>query len=348
MKILDYKLNAIMAKARAMYGKRLTLQDYSALCACRSTAEIVSYLRGRTGYADAFENTVTAGMDEGYAEFLIKKLAYNRFAMLCRYEMSFGEELHNYFIVKEEISQILSCIKSILLKNTDKYVMNVPAFYSKSFSLNAYDLMNTKTIPELISALESTVYEPLIKKCYDSSADYLGYECELLNYFYEFEYKLISKKRGNSNEELFELLSTKADTQFIDKLYRTKKYFSLSSESTLKSLAPIHLTAFSRKQIVALLNAQNEKEVLDILKSTKYKKYALKIEKADYAEQAINEENYKMYKHMLRFGTDPNVTMFCFMFLENIEVSNIIHIIEGVKYKISPEEIKSLLIGVGD
>lgn len=348
MKILEYKLNAIMAKARAMYGKRLTMQDYVSLYSCRSTSEIVSYLKSRTSYADAFENTVTAGIDEGYVEFLIKKLSYNRFATLCRYEMSFGEQLHNYFIVKEEINQILSCIKSILLKNTDKYVMSVPAFYTKSFSLDAYDLMNIKSIPELIDSLEGTAYQTLIKKCYESSAGYVEYECELINYFYEFEYKLISEKKSKPKGELFDLLSTKADTQFIDKLYRTKKYFSSSSEQIIRSLTPTHLTGLTQKQIKMLLNAVDEKELLAILKNTKYKNYALKIEKSDYAEQAINEENYKLYKHLLRFSTDPNVTMFCFMFLENIEVSNMIHIIEGVKYKMSPDEIRSLLIGVGD
>ncbi|MDD6022153.1 MAG: V-type ATPase subunit [Oscillospiraceae bacterium] len=348
MKILDYKLNAIMAKARAMYGKRLTLQDYVGLSGCKSCSEIVSYLKGRTSYADAFENTVTAGIDEGYVEFLIKKLSYMRFATLCRYEMSFGEELHNYFIVKEEINQILLCIKSILLKNTDKYVMSVPAFYSKSLDVNAYDLMNIKTIPELIDSLEGTDYQSIIKKCYDSGSEYLEYECELFNYFYEFEYKLIKKSGGKKGGELFELLSTKADTKFIDNIYRTKKYFSASSKSLIQSLAPIHLTGFTAKQINALLNAADEKEILSILKGTKYKNYAEKIEKTDYVEQAINEENYKMYKHLLRFSTNPNVTMFCFMFLESIEVSNIIHIIEGVKYKMSPDEIKSLLIGVGD
>lgn len=348
MKILDYKLNAIMAKARAMYGKRLTAQDYTSLCSCRSTAEIVSYLRGRTGYADAFENTVTAGIDEGYVEFLIKKLSYNRFATLCRYEMSFGEELHNYFIVKEEITQILQCIKSILLKNTDKYVMSVPSFYTKSFSIKAYDLMNIKSVPELINCLDGTPYRSMIQKCFDSKAGYLEYECELLNYFYEFEYKLIKSRKGKPDKELFDLLSTKADTQFIDKLYRTKKYFSVSSESVVSRLAPVHLTNFTQKQVKQLLNASNEKEVLTLLKATKYKGYAAKIEKTDYVEQAINEENYKMYKHQLRFSSDPNVAMFCYMFLESIEVSNMIHIIEGVKYKISPEEIRSLLIGVGD
>lgn len=348
MKILDYKLNAIMAKARAMYGKRLTAQDYSSLCTCRSTAEIVSYLKGRTGYADAFENTVTAGIDEGYVEFLIKKLSYNRFATLCRYEMSFGERLHDYFIVKEEITQLLQCIKSILLKNTDKYVMSVPAFYTKSFSINAYDLMNISSVDELIDCLEGTPYQSLIKKCYSSGAGYLEYECELLSYFYEFEYKLIKSGKGKPDKELFELLSTKADTQFIDKLYRAKKYFTSSSESVTGRLAPVHLTGLTQKQIKQLLNAADDKEVLAILKATKYKSYAVKIEKADYVEQAINEENYKMYKHLLRFSSNPNVTMFCYMFLESIEVSNMIHIIEGVKYRISPDEIRSLLIGVGD
>ena len=52
--------NAVLAKARAMYGKRLTAQNYTDLLACRSVNEAAAYLKAHTVYADAFEG-VTMG-----------------------------------------------------------------------------------------------------------------------------------------------------------------------------------------------------------------------------------------------------------------------------------------------
>ena len=52
--------NAVLAKARAMYGKRLTAENYTDLLACRSVNEAAAYLKAHTAYADAFEG-VTMG-----------------------------------------------------------------------------------------------------------------------------------------------------------------------------------------------------------------------------------------------------------------------------------------------
>ena len=46
--------NAVLAKARAMYGKRLTAQNYTDLLACRSVNEAAAYLKAHTAYADEF------------------------------------------------------------------------------------------------------------------------------------------------------------------------------------------------------------------------------------------------------------------------------------------------------
>ena len=40
--------NAVLAKARAMYGKRLTAQNYTDLLACRSVNEAAAYLKAHT------------------------------------------------------------------------------------------------------------------------------------------------------------------------------------------------------------------------------------------------------------------------------------------------------------
>ena len=42
--------NVVLAKARAMYGRRLTPQSYQELLACRSVSEIAAYLKSHTSY----------------------------------------------------------------------------------------------------------------------------------------------------------------------------------------------------------------------------------------------------------------------------------------------------------
>ena len=45
-----YSSNVILAKARAMYGRRLTRANYRELLECRTVGEVASYLKNQTGY----------------------------------------------------------------------------------------------------------------------------------------------------------------------------------------------------------------------------------------------------------------------------------------------------------
>lgn len=350
MDVFNYKLNAIMAKSRAMYGQRLSFKDYDSLTACTDIPSFISYLKSRTAYSSAFDGVSTPDIDAGYVEFLIKKYNSERFERLCSYEMSFGEELYNYFIVKDEITLILTYIRSVLLGNTAVEILNIPGSYYKNMSIDVFDLEKAETLTEISDILKGTRYSKALDLCLKSEKqDYTVFECALLNIFYEYEFKLVDRcYKGKGQKELLELLSLKADTGFIDKVYRIKKYFSFCSEILLQNIAPVHLTNLTKKQIKALFDARDENEITDVLSGTFYREYAEKIRNSSFVEQAILENNYNRYKHLIRFSTDPNVVMFCFMFLADIELSNLIHIIEGIKYGTDPQKIKRLLIGAGD
>lgn len=56
--------------------------------------------------------------------------------------------------------------------------------------------------------------------------------------------------------------------------------------------------------------------------------------------RALYEESYKrMY-----FSVNPSVVLVAYYALAETETDNIIHIIEGVRYNVDPEKVKSLLI----
>lgn len=348
MNILQYKLNAIMAKSRAVYGKRLTGNDYESLLSCTCVSDITSYLRSTAAYSETLKNVPTTDISTGHLEFLVRKNKFEIFSRLSRYEMAFGQELYNYFVKSDEISCILFCIRNIILGKTYENAVSDTQRYTGKQDSHISSLTNVHSFEELIAALDGTPYRKIVEDCHKSgSDDYVDYECEFNNYFKEYEYQLVRKTCG-AGSKLMKLLNTKADTEFINNLLRIKKFYSVSSDRILRSVTPVHLTNFTQKEIKALLGAQSVEDVLSVLKTTRYKDYAYEIENEDYAEQAIAKLNYKTYKYRLRFSGEPSEVLFCFMFLIENEVSNLIHIIEGVKYKMDSESIRNMLIGVGD
>ena len=348
MKILQYKQNAVMAKSRAFYGKRLTQKDYESLLNCSCVQEIASYLRNTQLYSDILEKLSTTDISAGYLEFLITKNEALIFSKLCRYEMAFGQEIYNYFVVISEIRQILSAVRRILFGETEAFENPKNRIYSGSTDIDMIALSATQNMDDVLRILASSKYRKVIENCVNNSEnEYLYYECAFVNFFHEYEYELVKKCSGKKSE-LLRLLSEKADTEFIDKLYRAKKYFSSASDRAMINIAPVHLTRLTKNEIKELLSAENEKSMLEILMNTPYKKYALRIEKDISAEQSVAKINYEKYRHLLRFSTEPDTVMFCYMFLAENEVSNLIHIIEGVKYKMNSSVIKDMLIGAGD
>ena len=47
---------AVLTKAKAKFGKRLTEKDYTSLLACQSVAEVMSYLKSYTHYSAALRD----------------------------------------------------------------------------------------------------------------------------------------------------------------------------------------------------------------------------------------------------------------------------------------------------
>ena len=67
----------------------------------------------------------------------------------------------------------------------------------------------------------------------------------------------------------------------------------------------------------------------------------------DYIEEGIGRIQHRWHLKRLRFSTNPSVVMFCYIYLAENEIRNITHIIEGVRYRMTPEEIGGMLIGAG-
>ena len=62
-----------------------------------------------------------------------------------------------------------------------------------------------------------------------------------------------------------------------------------------------------------------------------------------YVEQLMNRTKYRICRRDIRFSTHPSVVLMSYIFLMEIEVGDIITIVEGIRYQLAPDEIKSML-----
>ena len=155
--------NAVLAKARAMYGKRLTAQNYTDLLACRSVNEAAAYLKAHTAYADAFEGVTMGSLRRWQIEILLREHLSNNFASLCRYEKSIGDGFYKYFVTLSDVDMLLHSVRYLNSRHPEKNLAKVPDFFVRHSELNAAALWkeNRKRCNEIYTKLVdlNTVFE---------------------------------------------------------------------------------------------------------------------------------------------------------------------------------------------
>ena len=115
----------------------------------------------------------------------------------------------------------------------------------------------------------------------------------------------------------------------------------------IKKRVSLSVSNMTPRQLDNLMDAQDAQDVIHRLVNTPYASefYGASF---DYIEEGVRKIDYRWHLKKLRFSTNPSVVLFCYIFLAENELTNIVHIIEGVRYGLAPDDIATLLVGVGD
>ena len=336
-----YSSNVILTKARAMYGNRIRKEDYDNLMACKSVTQIASYLKNNTHYGSVLFSIDDKTIHRGHLEAIIKTKIFEDCEKLLRYEISTGNSFSKYLIARTEIKQIVRSLALMAGGKSEDYIFSMPVYFNKFTKINLAELSNAKNYDEFLSALGKSHYRELLKKHHPESGkaiDIQKVECELYNYLYE---TFLNGIKGTANkqvkEQLWSIVSDHIDYGNFIRIYRSKKMGLQPDESII-----INYGNLKKKYLDQMMDAQNEKEVFEIMSSTNQGK---RLHKIDY--NYIDEIQYRMLydkcRKSIRMSTDPSVVMLSYIFLMQIELSNVISIIEGVRYNLKRAEIEDLL-----
>ena len=153
--------NAVLAKARAMYGKRLTAQNYTDLLACRTVNEAAAYLKAHTAYADAFEGVTMGSVRRRQIEILLREHLLNNFASLCRYEKSIGDGFYKYFVTLSDVDMLLHSVRYLNSRHPEaEETLALRQRLSERYGVPALSL-NVKEmgLPEIQQVFQEVLYQ---------------------------------------------------------------------------------------------------------------------------------------------------------------------------------------------
>ena len=351
MVIPSFGSNAMLAKSRAMYGKGLTDRNYADLLACHTVSEVAAYLKTKTHYASCLTSITPQSVHREQLEVLLKRYLFAQYAILSRYEISIGQDFYSYFVVKSELEMVLSQLHKI---NAQEHIIAgdaEPGFIKKFSRLEESEIASANNLLQLAQVLKGTEYGEILhsfveKMDFDLQRDgTLEIEAALMNYEYSVMEKLARKHlRGKNLQEVLEILQRQSDFLAITNIYRMKRMLGASSEYIRCRISMEH-TLLSDKKIMQLLQTDDQEEFLRVLKTTRYGKELSNVA-YEYIEDGIQKVQYHFHLKKFRFSTNPSAVMLCYFFLTEIELTNVIHIVEGIRYGMSSEEIERLLVGI--
>lgn len=340
--------NVVLAKARAMYGRRLTGGDYSTMLKFRTVGEVASFLKKSPRYSAELASVDESTVHRGYLELLLRQKLFDDYAALCRYELTIGEQFSKYIIKKGEIEELLSCLRLLHAGRLREYLLSFPSFFTKYIHFDLYALAKVSDYDEFLKALSGTEYRGILEKFHPKNGnllDFTAVENALYTNLYQELFAIIRRHAPRATrKELLDLLGSYIDLENATRIVRMKHFYNPSPEAIRPVLLPFSYHISDKLQN-RMLNAATSDDVKKILREDSHYKRPLERYQARNMDEIAIRARFDKCLHELRFSIHPPVVMLTYLFLSEIELENIVNIIEGIRYKLPPKEISELLVG---
>lgn len=343
---LNRSYNATVAKIRAMYGKRLTPQDYTELAARQSVADIADYLKKNTHFSQTLAPVDTTTIHRGMLEDLLGRHLFEMYRRITHFEHISGQEFYNYKIIAAEIDVILSCIRHINAKS-EKQITNLPIYIQDMVSFDLIETAKIRSFEELMEFIARTPYDDVLRGISpdeNGKVDYTECEVRLRTYYLARLERTISAWGGKTAGQLNSMILTDVDLINVINSYRMTAYFGESAEDIEKNMLPFYGRLSKAKQ-QEIYSAPDSGEFIKRFSKTCYGRQLAELgadmNDLEYCMSLLRFRNAKL---VLKSSCSAPVSVYSFMYLMEVELQNLISIIEGVRYGISAKKIESLLL----
>lgn len=345
--MISYASNAVLSKARAMYGKSINSKNYGELLSCKSIPDIASYLKKKTNYSSALNNINENSVHRSELEEKLKYKLFIDFEALGRYDISVGEHFFEYIIARAEIEQFMHSLMLLNAGKSGEYIKTIPEFFYSHAKVDLKALKNIRNYDDFLEIVKKSAYYKVLlpfKPSKGKHLDLTAIETALYNHLYKTVFAIIDKYvKGKARKELKDFFNLYIDLSNLIRIVRMRKFYNLSFEYMMSAV--MEQGTLSKEQLKAFIQSPTDKQMMLDMKNTRMgKKWFSR--GLDVIDKVPINMRYDWCRHNIRFSISPPVVLISYIFLKEIEILNIITIIEGIKYRLPVDEIKKMLIGL--
>ncbi|MDD3127075.1 MAG: V-type ATPase subunit [Candidatus Izemoplasmatales bacterium] len=344
--MIDFVGNAIVAKAKSIYGRRLKASDYEEMIKMKSVPEVAAFLRNHPNYDDILHDISVDTIHRGQLEVLIKKNAFSQTLRLIKFVQVKASEFFRLNLLQREIDIILEIIRSLISESFDTAISDVPYYMKQNASFDLFQTSSSKSLNELANSLIKTPYFAILTPFLgvaNHDIDYVQIEHNLETYYYDEVFRRIHDNyRGKLRKELETIYLTRIELKNIIKIYRLKKFYH-ADFATIKNTLIQKYSRIEERKLDELISLPDPNSILAYLDKSEYQHFSDEKEYI-YVEYYVEKINYNLAKRYMYFTNSVPKVFSAFLILSEIETENLTNIIEGIRYQLTDIEIKKMLI----
>lgn len=343
---MSFASNSVVAKARAVYGRSLTNEDYSQLVSKESVAEVCAYLKQTPRYSKVLASVNPQSIHRAQLEALVQKSMFEIFESFHRFDHTESKNFFNYIVFELEIEQILLALQRAASGSSVDFVAQLPTFLLEHSRVDLVALGREHSLPDALDRLRGTGYDKIIGDLVVSGFETGRFnisECErrLYNRYYLRMLKAVEHNyKGAERKELKRAVLRAIDMENVVTLYRYARIFG-----TPVGEIPGKLLSFKYRlspEVVERLVAQ--KDIAKIASELALVGYGISGEVPSSIEQLAERISLDFLKKTLRLSQSSAVVYFALVQCLKTELKNIKTIIEGIRYKMKSSDILDMLV----
>ena len=340
--ITPFAYTAVCAKCRAMYGGMLKPEQYAALAGMHSVTEVAAYLTDQTSYATEFEAVNLNLANRHEVERLLSENLYHTVEKISSFSSGPIRDSIQALMKKFDMNFVLRAVDRIYKKQPIPEGSKVPADAAPfSPRIDMAALVRARTFDEALSALRESEYRKALESSLSGDTlNYALFEVLLYDAYYEGLYQLFERESAGRAANIVGVI---ADIINLSRIYRFKVHFQIEPEQIYPYLMNLY-GRLKKKDYVRLCALGPEEFVAAYRNSVYGGALTAGTEDANFADS--DRLLVKYYKKLFLQPEPSLAVVFAFFSLKELEVQNLVHVTEGVRYGIEGDRILENIVQI--
>ena len=332
---------ALGVKGHVLYSQLLKPDEYWALLNLNSTSEIASFLKQTESYKDQLELLLPTKVHRIDLENSVRSSILSEAESFLFYLQGPWRRFFVDWLAWYQAEQLKSIFRWMHSKRLDRDVMRQRLFRVPGLTFPYEALLNCRDYKEMLEALADTRYAKVLKEPVRRliNGENSLFSLELaIDHLVETElWNDTQSLPADERATLAPLLGTRIDLLNLYNFHRCMLYFNMTIEETISRMLPVKYKVKTH-HLRAMAKGRDWEERIAIMEELfpsygKIFREALEKDDKELAlEMAIKRYNYLKALSILRNGVPGFHTAIAYFVLKDHEVTDIIRMVEDVRY----------------